>query len=295
MPPVAIFLKPVPSDGSPVVPDGFDLGTQYQMVPVGGSRKVLLFTDGNEWMMITGGAAGALRLTFPPTPPVTTEVVSGLTRFIIPKFAMLELTLGGESAGAADVILQPRDFSVTKSLRVSVKNKQQKKYAIRMLSDIRRSTTRTKADASAVMVRVSDLFLQQTNTELTPVGDPVDMTVSKDLGIPLFLDSGTNLSDIAKATPGAVTDFWVYCTWDVADKVHGTSPVGETTGRMCFVEDGAAANTPKGLQVFAHEIGHAFGLDHQLDADRLMFAHRNGSTRLTQLEIDKVNPSASGT
>ena len=81
----------------------------------------------------------------------------------------------------------------------------------------------------------------------------------------------------------------VYCCWDVGN-IHKNPKFtfGETAGKSSFVEDGATVNT------FAHELGHALGLDHNTrGATRLMFDNFSPARtfKLDQFEIDTINRS----
>jgi hypothetical protein len=63
-------------------------------------------------------------------------------------------------------------------------------------------------------------------------------------------------------------------------------------GHSCFVEDGGHPNDFVTRSTFAHEIGHALGLDHNGSANFLMFATTAArSSGLQQFEIDTANPS----
>ena len=152
-----------------------------------------------------------------------------------------------------------------------------------------RKTTRAAAEAVTLIAAVVECFKNQANVLLSQTGLPQEVTAAGDLGSPLIPGKENSMA-ISTATPKAArgANLLLYCCWDV-----GTTPkdaattLGYNTGSLCFIEDGTKAT------VFAHEIGHALGLDHNPTPGRLMFdtyAPGHGS-RLERAEIDKINKS----
>jgi hypothetical protein len=181
-------------------------------------------------------------------------------------------------------------------LLVSVKTKRVAPYAVYFLKDIRRSTTRSSTSVQPTMVGVRKLFLNYANVELKPMQpEYADVIVPRDLRNPLFLNrnlgSGeTVFKAILDATPNSPFlevasngGVLVYCSWDVEDVVT----IGATKGKCAFVEDVTGST-----DTFAHEIGHALGLEHNMSPAFLMCAASSGTDHLLSAgEIDKLNKS----
>jgi hypothetical protein len=291
MAPTAVFLKPV-INGVPVRFDGFDRFAQYQMVPAGGERRVLLLTDKNEWLLEQVDDSGALQLSFPSSAQPQQIIVEGEPRFVIPPFSNLQIALRGVKPGRAGLVLLPRDLTVfvVNKLDVSVKRLLKKTFAIWMLRTPFRSPQRPENEAAFLMGRTSDFYFSQTNMELVQVGSPEIVLVD------LNLDDSPDLTpsvenDIRKTTRQLdknPADLWVYFVWNI----KGAAGVGGSS--LAFVRDdlGTDSFSDTALIVPAHEIGHALGLDHILLEDFLMFPTANqGGLNMTMTEIDKINPS----
>jgi Matrixin len=167
-----------------------------------------------------------------------------------------------------------------------------KRYALCFLRDIRRATTRSQTEAKSMMDKVGKTYLQQTNVDLQLQPPQTDVVVGKNLGKPLFIGKKGVIPAILDATPDALilADVIVYCCWDVED-TRPANAAGLTSGKLSFVEDGGDPRFVAPL-TFAHEVGHALGLDHTGNRNNLMFPTLDArSSKLSQFEIDTVNTS----
>jgi hypothetical protein len=290
----AIFLKPtLPAGNVPI--DGFEFDfprPAYQMVPHGGNRPMSIMTDGNDWLLARTTPA-ILRLQNFSGSRLISPPPGQHGEFLIPKFSRVDFDLHGETVGATELVLFDGKGTTSHVLRISVKPKILKRFAVFMLSDIRRSSTRTGQDVMAVMGIVRDLFLDQANLHLQSIGPPTGLLVMKDLNNPVLLDK--ELPDIQKATPATSTDLFVYCVWNVEDSTKpNIRAAGLTGGVRSFVDDGPVFPSDDATQAFGHEIGHALGLDHHGAADNLMFKSKSGGLKLGRLQIDKINSFGAG-
>ena len=281
----AAFLKPL--QGSTLPRDGFEFDfprSAFQMVPIDGERPMSVLTGAEDCLM-ESSRPGMVRLKDFKGGRVTSDQ---LGRLILPKGSSIEFSVQGVGVGSTDLVLHDGNGARSHALQVSVKGRLRKTFALFLVRDIRRSTVRTSADAVSIMRDVSALFLEQTNLELVQVGQPQEMLVQKTLGNPILLDK--ELPNIIRATPPVLADLFVYCVWDVEDSTKpSVHAAGLTGGNRSFVDDGRAVGSDAATQQFAHEVGHALGLDHHTDGSHLMFRAASGGLRLSQLEIDKVN------
>jgi hypothetical protein len=235
--------------------DGFDPVAQYQMVPVGGKRPLVLKTDQNaEWLLAQDDGGAVVNLSFDALPPQQI-IVEGLRRYVIPPASTIPLHLEGLQPGRANVFVTTRDFRFTHTLDVSVKRQQLRTFAIWLFGDALRFTKRTGDEAVAVMFNVSQLYRVQTNTLLIQIGDPAPIIYPAALDDPIVMtnDLGKDIADFTRlhAQPPNIADIWVYCTWNLK------GAFGLRIGSNAFVADSTSPSIA--LHIFAHELGHVLG------------------------------------
>jgi hypothetical protein len=270
--------------------DGFDADTGYQMVPVREGRDMGILTEGEPLLLrsLEPSCARFANVRTPAGPLPTYGSVSEEVR--LPAHARVSFSIMGGSAGHADVVVERNDGSVVALLLVSVKEKRRQVYNLAFLSDIRRTTQRSHAHAIALMERVEKTFLQQANLQLVRTQPPTNVTVPRDLKNPVRIDAPGVLNAIFAATPQVLSNeqaIIVYSVWDASDN---RPTVGLNKGQLCFIDDAQPSNKEAAL-TFAHEIGHALGLEHN-GKDVLMAGDGNSRTStLVQFEIDTVNQS----
>lgn len=135
------------------------------------------------------------------------------------------------------------------------------------------SSTRTTEELSTIALRVGEIW-RSSGIEFDPVhvgivAVPTEVLASIDWSLdtqPFFDEIGLSF-DVTN--PGVVNGFYVA----TAGGVNGFAPRGS---RVFFVVDEPTVHDER---VSSHEIGHLFGLHHDLgDAGQLMFSGTNGTT-----------------
>jgi hypothetical protein len=270
--------------------DGFDDATGYQMVPVRDRREMGIVTE-NDAVVLRSRAPSQARFANLRTssgPIQTTQLTPDVVA--LPPNARVAFSIMGIAAGHADVVIEGPDGSVKVLLLVSVKERKKQFYNLCFLRDIRRSTSRSHADAQQKMTLVERTFLQQANIELGLAHPAADVVVPQDLKNPVRIDRPGVVSAIIDATPPPLfgnSAIIVYSVWDASD--HRPS-VGITSGKLCFIDD-AQLNDFEAALTFGHEVGHALGLSHN-GKDVLMAGDGvSRSSKLAQFEIDTINQS----
>jgi hypothetical protein len=270
--------------------DGFDASRSYQMVPLYGGRIMTAVTE-NTACLARPNDSQIAGLLDPDAPWKLIKEIS------IPPHSRKSFVIWGNGVGLDSVQLIDNLGMPISTITVSVKSPVPHSYALLFLADTAPSkhpTTRNKAQAAELMKLVEKTYLKQANVQLTQLGSATDVTIPGNLGFPLNVD--LVWGRIEKATPDGFKASGVirmYSCWDVADDKTGDTPVGDTRNKNCFIED----DTDSRELFFAHELGHALGLDHNpaakaaaplLMGDDLT---KGGTFKLEQHEIDKINPS----
>ena len=150
------------------------------------------------------------------------------------------------------------------------------------------SSQRTEADLAVIAENMGEVW-SQANVIFDPIAietveAPTDVLEAIALGLDAsrFFDQIGVTFDIE--SPSAVNGFYVRA----AGRANGFAPSGS---RVFFVIDEPSVRDER---VSSHEVGHIFGLHHQLDdADTLMFSGTNG-TVLDQDEIIVARYGAQG-
>lgn len=278
-------------DGTDKEFDGFDPKTRYQMIPVGGARDISIITESDCVLEIKDPRVARMVTFISVSGPNFAKPALGIDKITLPAKSKVNFSLSGLSVGHTELSVSGPDGHLQEALLLSVKNPLVKKYALCFLRDIRRSTLRTKTEAQGFMNLVAKTFLQQANVDLQLLPPHADVVVPKDLNDPLVVSSKPVFTAIVDATPREViaADILIYCCWDVIGDSGAERAI--TKGFMCFVEDGGDPRKTAPL-IFAHEVGHALGLEHSGNDKHLMFENTGArSSKLAQFEIDQVNPS----
>jgi hypothetical protein len=273
--------------------DGWDEQGGYQMVPTGGELRFLGASGGALGGTITNGRPDLVRMErFKSSIPLTTARID---QAILPPNAEVEFALNGLAApGRTTLSLTSPAGKLDDSLTISIKTPQPVKLSVVILGDIRR---RAGFDAGIVrrfLSGVAKTYKQQANIDLTIINGPEDILVEKDLKDPIFPEKIEIENAIHDATPKTffLADVIVYCTWNMKSvSVTGRLDLaGLNIAKKVFIENNPNPNLT--AITFAHEIGHALGLDHIVDKEAVMNPIVDGGhSRFRQFEIDHINPS----
>ena len=183
-------------------------------------------------------------------------------------------------SGDAEPLPPRAPLSISLSLYVVLEESEQDEFGM--------SSQRTEADLEEISGNMSEIWSQA-----DIIFDPVTISTirvppSALEGIVLNLDTDAFFDQIGQTfnvpDPSAVNGFYVRG----AGRVNGFAPSGS---RVFFVVDEPSVHDER---VSSHEVGHIFGLHHQLaDAGTLMFSGTNG-TVLTQDEQTVTRYTAQG-
>jgi hypothetical protein len=269
----------------------------YQMVPKGGSREVILTLSGGTVRMASANP------NIVQIGPPNSDEPSDKNLMTFPSGGGLDkrFKLHGADVGRTLVIVEDSSGKPINKLIVSVKQKVVKKYQTVILQDIRRRSQRSFDDLRSIMSDVNTIYSRQANLELQQVHDPMIVYTEQDLGDPIDLSlwGGSYLDWLADhikrkndSVGAAKQDFTLVSTWnlkdDDPDSLAGIYP---GHGSMVFCEDLVPNSGLLNASLFAHELAHAFQCAHRLDPPELLMQLNIGSCRMSDREIDKINPT----
>jgi hypothetical protein len=165
------------SAGDPRLPtDGFDPSVPYQMVPLGGSRDLVVRT---------GDFKADLRLTKPNFATMTNFRILSQARpipfplpppgfIVLPERSVVQFTLNGQAVGMT--VLQGRDlpsglppFKPDLNLLVSVKQRERREFAVCYLFDRINHDVGARRDFPGHFVAANDIFERQANINIVNV------------------------------------------------------------------------------------------------------------------------------
>jgi hypothetical protein len=287
---MAIFFL----DPQPGVPDGFDVATQYQMVPSGGVRRMALWVQASETEDVLVYCADPNKAHLFGLYAIQGSAANRGSGFFVKRDSAIRFFIGGRDPGPTTLIVEsvrgaPRGF-----LLLSVKAQMRRTYQLGVLSDPIHVPAKELVGRNLAtnMLAAEKVWLEQANVVLERVGPINDVVVPTDLGNPITIDDPAILTAIAQATVSTKlfvkADLFIYCTWDI---VMRTNPMvtGFNMLNMCFIENQMSGRT--GELVAAHEIGHSLGLPHSTGpAPLLMTGQGINSSFLDMWDIERANP-----
>jgi hypothetical protein len=271
--------------------------TRYQMVPFKSTREMSVSVQGGNVRVAT---------TNPDVVRIGPFGSDAPWPLIFREFGSDEKTehmfsLHGVGVGRALVVVDDFDGKRLDTLVVSVKRNIVKKYQLLRLQDIHRTTNRTADELMAIMFNVSKLYLKQANVTLLQEHAPNVLYIPEDLGDPIDIKLTPDIfaswlakrvADDLNGVGATKQDFTIVSTWNLADgaddKIAGVDPA---YGTVMFCADQADMIAFHNSSLFAHELAHAFKCMHRTDPPNLLMQLTIGSCQMSDMEIDKINPS----
>lgn len=229
--------------------DGFDdtVNPPWQMVPVGGSKTLLL--------------KNAANLTVVSRNPGIATVEDAPQCFV---HGARELIIKGKVKGTT--FIDVKDGATTAaSLEVAVKTKKIVRASFHLVEDSAgHKTRRTAASVDGWVKTMNDILLPQANVQVIKQR-AISVKVNKNLGDVVRFSThlpGVPASehewDLVIAKGDASADFNVFFVWEYEQDIspnHDDTDAG-TLGKNCIFEDHAGTNVGDTL---THELGHTLG------------------------------------
>jgi hypothetical protein len=255
--------------------DGFDPDAQYQMVPFGATRELIIST-GNLSAKLTFSRQGIALIgnfrdfdTKQPLPGA--DPTRFVNAFDLPPNRKILCTLKGLAPGVtildgADVPGADADVQFTFDLIVSVKPALERKFCFVFVSDLIRPTVRGKIEPRFLLERVKAVFDGQANVQLNDIDNDRafrEVQIPADLGDPINIEDFSVLNKVdqrvSEVFPNlfSQTDFIVYLLWRVRGKHRQENVLGvnrQTSNKLNTVFLGLEPATFDGrVQTMAHE------------------------------------------
>lgn len=251
------------------VPDGFDTLTRgsYQMVPLRGTREVIVTTDNREWTLRPAGKGrGDATLSTSDQ----NAKAQGKNIFVVPAQTSVIFSLSGNTTGPAHFSLEPAGAPLeAKSLMVSVLPTRQRDISIHSIKlDMFTKNPMDRAQIFNRVAIVSKLYLAQANVELIDSQGFVDEMEFplENLGDPIIIGAFFRLR-MKKRVGSLLNRVSLIYAWDYEQDAdpNREEVIFGTTFKflgMCFVETRRATDREV-TSTTAHELGHAFDLGHE--------------------------------
>jgi len=293
-----------------------DADESYQMVPVREFRQVAIPATPRRFVVSSMNSQIALLFDKNRRTPIPNNrlVVQGSTGLSDTEFSIF-----GETSGRTQIVIFGDGGVPESRMVVSVKRPRFVTCGYFFLTDkltkkpegieglIRDASERIKAlylDQANIIIdnaTTRELIIADFNlSTLEKRGDKQVKIIYLDFpfaGVPNTLDIESFLHDQVNGRGGGQNRVNVVAAWDLeytpekarTFPINGSTLVNRPPPNVCLVEVFPASED--NVCVWAHEIGHALGLDHQTTDGFLMSKVKGDSWRLRQAEIDHVNPS----
>lgn len=263
----------------------------YQMLPVGGTREFKIRLSGKIQLVVE-----KTRLI-----ELGTAQATAATQILFDSNSLQEFSFSIKSIAGAGrtqiVAARTSDGRVLDRLIVSVKSERLLTYNVHRLQDIARVTRRSFGELQTIMSKVEKYYLNQANIKLIRKRTQT-LFIRSDLGDPMDPSTDKMKPFDEELTKGGfyAADLNVISTWDLNDpvllgKLEGMTPFALQRFRPQFTLNRVNSDDQE-TNTYAHEIGHALGLDHSDQPDNfLMNGAGNLGYAIRSVDIDRLNTS----
>jgi hypothetical protein len=284
------FLDPAPG-----TPDGFDQTSPYQMVPVGGVRRMGLFVQASETEDVVvfcadPNKAELFGLFTVQGQPATARGAG----FLVKRNSGIRFFIGGRNPGPTMVIVETLSGALRGFLLLSVKPQRRVTYQLAIISDPIHVPAKNQMGLNLATnaLGAAKIWLEQANVALVRVGPINDVVVPTDIDDPIVIDDPVTFPAIMKAsqTPQLVAaDLFIYGTWDIVYTDRTVPVAASSRANVCFIENQLSGRI--GTLLCAHEIGHFLNLPHSTgDPNLLMTSGGVRNEVLDMFDIEFANP-----
>ena len=224
--------------------DGFDPNEGYQMVPLKGTRTILVTTGpGPCFLSVDNGLIASMEnfraVSDAPLPNSRPGRMSGVK---LPEQTAMKVDLFGEGVGLTGLTLE--SGRSVEFFKVSVKAVLPVTYRVVFLKDPIRPSVEGKIDPDKIMDGVKAIFLSQANIEFREVLPKVTATINADLQNPVVTGDEDTFRAILRDTGASVLNsarIILFCVWNVESRKGETDTTAirviTTQGRnVVFVE-----------------------------------------------------------
>jgi len=286
-----------------VEPDGFDEKALYQMIPFERRRAMSIITDNQDWVLIVHTRSSIKLMDISGPPMKLISIADGRDVYSLPRNATIQFSMEGALIGKSALILQRRDGSLegASRLKVNIKRLSKPTYKCYRLVDIVGQTTATPDHIfkSALQSANKRLF-DEANVQPVLVNSPhVEdgeqmQGLFETLKIPRDYKNGVSIDTESDAEWAfwrtqvdlSSANYFLIFSWNLVRKTSGDI-AGLEWGPLVFIEPALSWSLD---QVFLHEIGHAYGLDHTaMGASIMQPMVSSPVVRFNEKEIDTLN------
>jgi len=289
--------------------DGADFSAStvphYQMVPHRGTRQLQLrVTPGapNDRFRLGMSVQGIFEIELlPPSQPFPPGV--NFIEVNANAEQTIDISIHGALPGRAFLLAEDMNGTPIDSVQIAVKKQRRVTFNLFILEDSFHTATTPFLALQEIMTLFRKIWLRQANVDLAiarggaplifdlvSFGNPLHLHESPIPHSPFDRDNVFDKIQQRLAKDGFKSqDINLIATWNQKSK-PGTFTSGDTPGNSKTCHVVGLGKTSTEATVYAHEIGHALGLQHDGHiGDHMMHEGRRDSFLLTRNDIDAVN------